>query len=881
MRGQFLQGWVCCICLPLVFFMGARGWAVTPGSFYHNFVSVVDNSPQSYGIYVPTSYANYSRHAVIVIGHGFKGAATTYFSGYQQNFAFANGWLLVQVHGRGNSFYDGIGETDFFEVFADLKARGYTLDEDRLYFEGASMGATGAFRMGIRFPHIFAAVGGCDGFADYREWYAQYYSPAGSPAEVAACRVPNLLMTSCVDIAERAKWQHTWMTVDQQDGSVWPANGNHLHDKLTLLGAATTEPDFAYVYEPVPGGHCAGYNQQAMYEYFLTVTNNRYPSHVVISTNRLKYGAEYWARIDRLQTANVFGKLDATISGNTVMVATSNVLALTLTLDSLVMNTTMPLTITINGKPAYTGAAGTIALYARRDAAGAVTGWATTDPEAAKLWKRAGLEGPIGDAYTSHFTVCYGNSGTAAALTNQTEAQDFCNKWKIWMGATIVPIPDTSPTAPMIAAGHVILFGTIESSTLLQGMQGQLPIQVHTGNVVVGSASYTGSNYGAYLVYPNPQNPTKYLVVSHGTILVPEVTKDSWLSDPDAYAKDLEALPWYWPDYVVFRTNIIPRATVQPKLAYLPDAFVASGYFDVNWRIPLTALALTAAPAAPIAMGKPVKLTVTPTGGGILEYRFRLKYLTPTGYVWQNLQEYSLFNTYTWTPTEARSYLLYAYGREKGSKSTYDLYRELPFIVRSPVSAVKLTAACASPTGVGTPVKLTATPTDGGTLEYKFHALYNDAGGVQQTEAIRDYAPGNTTTWSPKLVTSYTVVALVREIGKVVPFEQMSEIDSYTVVLALRTLMLKSSTGSSAKAGVPVKFTATVTGGGTLEYQFRAKYTSPSGIIWQTLKVYGPENSYTWTPTEAHPYSVFVYAREKGTTISYKLYREMVYTVMP
>ena len=92
------------------------------------------------------------------------------------SFAESYGFLLVQVNGRGNCFYDGLGETDVFEVLADLRAK-YTLDEDRLYVEGSLMGATGAYRLGVRFPDIFAAVGGCDGFADYREWYTQYYGP--------------------------------------------------------------------------------------------------------------------------------------------------------------------------------------------------------------------------------------------------------------------------------------------------------------------------------------------------------------------------------------------------------------------------------------------------------------------------------------------------------------------------------------------------------------------------------------------------------------------------------------------------------------------------------------------------------------------------------
>ena len=151
-------------CLLLaILLLGCWVQAAPPGGFLNYFTSTVDDSPQSYGLYISSRYYQYSTHPVIFIGHGFKGSVTGSFSTFQQNFANSYGYLLVQVHGRGNTFYDGIGETDFFEVLADLK-KNYTIDMNRLYFEGASMGATGAFRLGVRFPHIFAAVGGCDGF---------------------------------------------------------------------------------------------------------------------------------------------------------------------------------------------------------------------------------------------------------------------------------------------------------------------------------------------------------------------------------------------------------------------------------------------------------------------------------------------------------------------------------------------------------------------------------------------------------------------------------------------------------------------------------------------------------------------------------------------
>ncbi|MEI7831740.1 MAG: Ig-like domain-containing protein, partial [bacterium] len=291
-------------------------------------------------------------------------------------------------------------------------------------------------------------------------------------------------------------------------------------------------------------------------------------------------------------------------------------------------------------------------------------------------------------------------------------------------------------------------------------------------------------------------------------------------------------------------------------------------------------------PAAPVVSGTPVRISATPVNGGTVEYRFKVKYKLPDGtYLWQTLQEYSPMRTCTWTPAEAHPYILYVYAREVGKTAvTYEVFKEIQYLVKAPVSALSLIASCPSPTGVGTPVKLTATATDGVTLEYKFYALYNNANNVQQTELIKDYASSNVVTWSPKLVTNYTsVVALAREKGKAVPFEQMAEITSYKVVAAVSNLALTALPRSTASIGSSIVLTTTATGGGTLEYMFKAKYTGVAGIVWFTLQDYGSLNTCMWTPTlaqGAHSYTIIAYAREKGTT-PYKVYRELAYTVTP
>ncbi|MEI7832509.1 MAG: SUMF1/EgtB/PvdO family nonheme iron enzyme [bacterium] len=291
----------------------------------------------------------------------------------------------------------------------------------------------------------------------------------------------------------------------------------------------------------------------------------------------------------------------------------------------------------------------------------------------------------------------------------------------------------------------------------------------------------------------------------------------------------------------------------------------------------VSSLALTASPSIP-ALNQPTTFTATPIGGGTLEYKFRAKYLSAPGvYAWLTLQEYGASNTCTWTPTEAHPYILYVYAREKGNNIPYSVYKEMPFKVNTPPNILQLTTSCPSPTGIGTPVKLTATATYGDMLEYKFYARYKDSVGVLQLELIKDYSPSNVVAWSPKQITTYiSVIAVARKIGNTNSFDMRSYISNFVVAPAVTSLALTASPSPITYVSIPTFLTATPTGGGTLEYQFKAKYLSTSGVyVWLTLQEYGASNTCTWTPTVAQSYTIIAYAREKGTTGAYKVYRDM------
>ncbi|MEI7834060.1 MAG: SUMF1/EgtB/PvdO family nonheme iron enzyme [bacterium] len=291
-------------------------------------------------------------------------------------------------------------------------------------------------------------------------------------------------------------------------------------------------------------------------------------------------------------------------------------------------------------------------------------------------------------------------------------------------------------------------------------------------------------------------------------------------------------------------------------------------------------LRVTLSPATPSTVGTPLKISVTPVNGGTVEYRFRAKYLVGGVYNWITLQEYSARSTCTWTPAAANPYLIYVYAREKGRSVSYTVFKEIPYVVKNPVSSLLLTSSSPATTGLGTPIKLVATPTGGATLEYQFKAKYAGlTGTIWQT--LQEYSAKNTCTWTPPEAHLYTIIGYAREKGTTIPYQVYQELP-VNVVPAMTSLAITATPAGHSQIGTPILLTADASGGGTLEYQFKVKYLDvPSEVsyIWRTLQDYGPDNSCIWTPDVARSYTVFVYAREKGSKLAYQLYRELNYTV--
>ncbi|MFW5867720.1 MAG: prolyl oligopeptidase family serine peptidase, partial [Armatimonadota bacterium] len=374
--------------------------------------SPLDDSQQAYGVYLPDAGPpRGSGYPAVLHGHGYGWRVSSSFGGFQREWADRHGWVLIHLNARGPNFYDGVGDYETLRVIEDASAK-FGLDPDRIYMTGGSMGGTGALRMGLRHPDVFAAVMGVDGWTDYRLWHKHWYARTDYPDLIEEFRRPLLQAASPLYWAERGELGAIGHIVDGADTTVWPENGLRLYEQLRDLKIEDPGAfDHSIIFNPALG-HGRGTDYRAIYGFFQGRRRVETPRGFTIQTSVLRHGELYWGRIDDFRLDGMLGSLEVDAEGDLVAVQTCNISEFTLMLRAGPTADRDSVRVYADGFSAYHGPPETLTLQAETNEAGAVVGWRVTFPEADPV-KHPELAGPVGDAFERPFVVAWGTAGPA------------------------------------------------------------------------------------------------------------------------------------------------------------------------------------------------------------------------------------------------------------------------------------------------------------------------------------------------------------------------------------------------------------------------------------------------------------------------------------
>lgn len=583
-------------CKFVLFVFVAACWAREGGSvvWYH---SPIDATEQGYGVYMPSAPAPPGGYPAIFHAHGYGWHVSGDFSPWQRSWADEHGWVLININARGPTFYEGIGQQAVYEVVADACAR-FGLNRSRLYFTGASMGGTGAFRVGVRDPHIFAAVVSVDGWTDWREWHWHWYARTDMRDDIEEFRRPLLNSASSLYWAERAMWGRIKAIADGRDDVVLPDNSLRLTNRLLELAATQPGGYSADIVLNYDRGHGGGYDLASIYDFFLRTAPAQQGHRLRLLLWTLDYPRQGWVEIKQIRAFGQPAVVESLAAGGCVSLWTDNVEGVAVMPGDVPdIDGTEPCQVWIDGRLVYEGLPRMVSARAVFDAAGNLTDWQVCDKFPRAPEKRPGLAGPIGNALVQPFAIVYATDGASEhTARHRHEAEAFARAWTDFFvhGPGPLPTPEDSLTTTDLAARNIVLFGCLDCSRLLRSAHRaySFPIEVRDKAVIVHDASgsvrrYLGPQFGAFVVYPNPLvDFRRYVLVCSGR----------WNTKPDSYVPagldyDMEKLPWGYPDYVVFNMDqaqlpfVLNVNNKPPVTCYEAAYFVEAGYFNNHWRL--------------------------------------------------------------------------------------------------------------------------------------------------------------------------------------------------------------------------------------------------------------------------------------------------------
>ncbi len=531
-----------------------------PGPQVATFYSEIDDSEQPYGLYIPQNYDPQKEYPLVIMLHG---AMSNHRLALRRVFGKSNlpgqgdaeasrvfpkwkdiDYVVATPYARGTMGYVGIPEADVWRVIEECKAH-FSIDENRVYLTGLSMGGGGTLYIGLSRPDQFAAI-------------------------APVCPAPP---GEAWDLMGNALNLPVAIYQGGADPVVRPEGVREIRDELVKAGASVEYREFPGVQHDV---WVQAYQDENIFEWFDGQVRNNFPERVSYSTRWYKTNSAYWILIDKL-TPGTLATIDARFTAqNQVEVKCNNLEAFTLRLKGHPsLKTAAPLTVKINGITLQSAPKLNHSFNLKEGK------WIAEKYEAPVTSKKPGLEGPMVEALTSRHIFVYGTQGNPpreellARRSLAKKAADYSVSFGGYFEQPSLVNPrvlaDREVTADDYLSSNLILLGTKETNSVIAKLADKLPMHL----------SKEATGYG--LVYGYPVNGKMVVVVSG----IP-----FWTSGPvqpgaapaanrgrsgirfagGEGAKGLAGMG----DFLLFKeTN---------------DQVISEGYFNTDWQLPADAL---------------------------------------------------------------------------------------------------------------------------------------------------------------------------------------------------------------------------------------------------------------------------------------------------
>ena len=565
---------------------GETPWNSATGLVARGYRSKIDGSVQPYGVLIPDTFQRGTKQLFPLNfwchGRGEKNTELPFINGVQTSKGefTPEGQIICYLFGRYCCANKFAGEVDLFEAKDDIAAH-YPIDEQRLVVRGFSMGGAACWQFAFHFPGMWAAAAPGAGFAETEEFFGRtLYAEGATPPPWW----------------ERQLWRWYDVTICARNVAGLPLvaysgenDGQKQSADIMLRYAAQEKHSFTHIIGPnVP--HKYHPDAKPVIEKFIEVAlghgNDPVPKSVSYTTYSLIYPTRAWVEILGMEKSWERADVDAVIEKDTVTVKTKNISILSLALGKEVSK------IIIDGisLPNDLGKARLLK-----------NGGIWTIDFCVSGDKRPGLCGPVDHAFMSPFLFVRPTGkplNDAIGKWTQSEMEHAIKSWRAVFRGEAPIKDDTAVTDDDIANCNLILWGDISSNAYIKRIAAEpipgttpdretktpdtqtairskatsskpagplLPILWGKNELNFGTYRLDPARYAPILIYPNPLNPSRYVVLNSGHTF----REFALLNNSDQTPK--------LPDWAIVDIT-------KPADAKWPGLIHDAGFFDEHWK---------------------------------------------------------------------------------------------------------------------------------------------------------------------------------------------------------------------------------------------------------------------------------------------------------
>ena len=550
---------------------GQPAWNSATGLVVRGYISKIDGSVQPYGLVIPDDWkpgeATPRRLDFWLRGRSEKATELGFLADRLKGKGeFAPpGAIMLHPFGRYCCANKFAGEVDLFEALENARTH-YRIDANRISVRGFSMGGAAAWHLGTHFAGMWAAVAPGAGFAETAE-YNRIFAAGKTPPPWweqvlyrwydATLYAANLANTTTVAYSGELDGQKQaadiMLRFAEKEGLTIPH----------IIG-----PQTAHKYHP---------DAKPKIEEIVTAAADEgqhpVPERIHFTTYSLIYPTMKWLRIVGMEKQWERTVISAEVTEEGLVVDTKNVSRFIVALPTAGK-------ISVRGDSIDTIIDGQ-KVTARYSATGAAflktmgkwTSQAVVDrppTPMVNLTKRPLVCGPIDHAFMSSFLFVRptgkplnANVGAWAAA----EMEHAIGFWrKVFRGDVRVK-DDTALTAEDVANSNLILWGDPGSNAALAKILARLPLQWTRDKLTLAGQTYDATQHVPILIYPNPANPSRYLVLNSGVTFREEALLTNAQQTPKL------------PDWAVIDLRTPPDTK-------WPGLVLDAGFFDEAWQWP-------------------------------------------------------------------------------------------------------------------------------------------------------------------------------------------------------------------------------------------------------------------------------------------------------